>query len=273
MSVLVVAALEDNPLFNAGKGSVLTEAGTFELEAAVMDGATMRMGAVAGLTTVKNPIKLARLVLEQSPWSFLGFEGAEAFADQHPALIERVDGPSYFYDEVRFVQWRTGSAKAAEYVPPPPPPTLPASEGLPLGTVGCVALDRNGDLACSTSTGGRQHKSVGRIGDTPLIGAGSYSSHDVAVSCTGDGEEFIRRCAAHGVHLRMQLVPSMGLQQAVSDTLSEVGADRGGIIAVDRRGHVVGLFTTTGMYRGLATSAGGGKGSVGIWDELLDVDL
>jgi beta-aspartyl-peptidase (threonine type) len=243
-----VRVLEDDPHFNAGRGSVFTSAGTNEMDASIMDGKTLRAGAVGSVKHIKNPIGLARLVMEKSPHVMLDCAGAEEFAKANG--IELVD-QKYFFTQERWEALQ--KMKAAEKNR-----TSAAGQGLVItdqdrhGTVGAVALDQNGNLAAATSTGGTTNKLPGRIGDTPVIGAGTYANnHTCAVSCTGDGEYFIRAAAAHEVSALM-LHRGMKLQEAAQtalDAVKELGGT-GGLIAIDRAGEVAMPFNTNGMYRG-----------------------
>lgn len=236
----VIMHLEDHPAFNAGKGAVLNEAGGFELDASIMDGQTKSCGAVGGVATVKNPIVLARKVMEQTPHVLLCTEGAERFADR--AGVERVPR-EYFRTEKRIRQWREKmeeSKQEAEH-----------------GTVGVVALDRSGNLAAGTSTGGLTGKMFGRIGDTPIVGAGTYADNGTcAVSCTGKGEEFIRNAVAYSVSAMMEhggLDLQAAAEAAIHGRLEE---KTGGLIAVDGNGKVAMVFNSEGMLRGAADSSG-----------------
>lgn len=255
--VAAITLLEDSPLFNAGKGAVFTNAGTNELDSSIMDGLTLKAGAVAGLKRVKNPILLARLVMEQSPHVMMTGEGAELFATQKG--VELVD-PKYFYTEERWQQLQ--KAKDAEKNPPPKRSKL-EREAIPLkdasafdehkfGTVGAVCLDRAGNLGAGTSTGGTTNKRFGRVGDSPIIGAGTYANNETcAVSCTGDGEYFIRSVVAHDVSAQMQYAGKT-VAQAAESTLEKVAkiGGTGGLIAIDRHGNFALPFNTSGMYRG-----------------------
>jgi beta-aspartyl-peptidase (threonine type) len=255
--VAAITLLEDSPLFNAGKGAVFTNAGTNELDSSIMEGRTLKAGAVAGLKRVKNPILLARLVMEQSPHVMMTGEGAEVFATQKG--VELVD-PKYFYTEERWQQLQ--KAKDAEKSPPPKRSKL-EREATPLkeasafdehkfGTVGAVCLDRAGNLGAGTSTGGMTNKRFGRVGDSPIIGAGTYANNETcAVSCTGDGEYFIRSVVAHDVSAQMQYA-GKAVAQAVESTLEKVAkiGGTGGLIAIDRQGNFAMPFNTSGMYRG-----------------------
>ena len=237
-----IVVLEDEPLYNAGKGAVYTSTQTHELDASIMDGRNLSAGAVAGVKRVKNPIKLARVVMEKSPHVMLIGEGAEFYAVKNG--LELVPN-EYFstpekLEELRRVQ--EAEKKAAE---------APASDKQ--GTVGAVALDRHGNLAAGTSTGGITNKRFGRIGDSPVIGAGTYANNATcAVSCTGHGEFFIRRCAAYDVSALMEY-KGLGLQEAcdavVKAKLLPMGG-RGALIAVDREGNVAASWNTAGVFRG-----------------------
>lgn len=226
----VIRVLEDRPEFNAGKGAVFNAEGKHELDASLMDGRSRACGAVAGVRTVKNPISLARQVMTQTRHVFLAGDGAEQFATEQKA--ERVDN-SYFSTAERRQDWDHSK-----------------------GTVGCVALDGQGNLAAGTSTGGLTNKKWGRIGDSPVIGAGTYADNRTcAVSCTGTGEEYIRRAIAHDVSARM-LYGNRSLQQAGLEALESLPDDTGGIIAVGADGSYFMLFNTAGMARGAANSKG-----------------
>ncbi|HEY3601893.1 MAG TPA: isoaspartyl peptidase/L-asparaginase [Chthoniobacterales bacterium] len=233
-----VRVLEDNPLFNAGKGAVFTHQGTNELDASIMDGKTLNAGAVAAVQHIRNPISLARLVMEKSPHVMLVGEGAEAFGKQMG--VPFVD-QKYFYTEERWQALQ--KAKAS--------PT-PVSDKDRHGTVGAVALDKAGNLAAATSTGGITNKQFGRVGDSPIIGAGTYANNETcAVSCTGDGEYFIRIDVAHDVSAMMQY-RKMPVKEAAQAAIAKVGklGGGGGLIAIDRNGHFAMPFNTSGMYRG-----------------------
>lgn len=253
-----INVLEDSPLFNAGKGAVFTNAGTNEHDTSIMDGKTLNAGASAGTTTVKNPINLARAVMENSPHVMLSGKGAETFAEEQGLQI--VD-PSYFYTESRFnalqrIKEKESAkqnldAKAAFY-----DPDIKDSK---FGTVGCVALDKNGNLAAGTSTGGMTNKRWGRIGDSPIIGAGTYANNATcAVSSTGWGEYFIRAMVAHDISALMDykgLTLKEAAQEVIQKKLPELGGD-GGIIAVDKNGTMVAEFNTAGMYRATMNDKG-----------------
>ena len=237
--VAAVRVLEDDPLFNAGRGAVFTSAGTHEMDAAVMDGGTLKAGAVGGTRSVKNPILLARAIMETSPHVMLAGQGAEDFARK---LGLEVVEQKYFYTEQRWHAWERVRKRRTE----------PLSEADRHGTVGAVALDQSGDLAAATSTGGNTNKWPGRIGDTPVIGAGTYANNKTcAVSATGDGEFFIRAVAGHDLSALMEY-SGMKLADAAQSVIDKIGAlgGTGGLIAVDREGNIALPFNTTGMYRG-----------------------
>lgn len=248
---LAVDLLEDNPLFNAGHGAVFTSAETHELDAAVMEGATLRAGAVACVSRIKRPLRAARAVMEASEHVLLAGAGAEAFAAARG--LELVD-PGYFSTEFRLAQLRRAQAAAVTVLDHDGGnDERPLDEGRKFGTVGAVALDAHGNLAAATSTGGMTNKRPGRVGDSPLIGAGTYADNrTAAVSCTGSGEMFIRASAAFDVCARMAY-GGLSLQDAaeavVMQALPAIDG-RGGLIAVDAAGNVSLPFNTEGMYRG-----------------------
>ena len=239
-----IRVLEDNPLFNAGKGAVFDHDGVNELDASIMDGKTLRAGAVAALQHIRNPISLARLVMEKSPHVMLEDAGAEAFAKK--AGIPMVD-QKYFYTDER---WQALQKVKASSTPP--------ADKDRHGTVGAVALDQAGNLAAGTSTGGTTNKQFGRIGDSPIIGAGTYANNRTcAVSCTGDGEYFIRAVVAHDVSAMMEY-KGMSVQEAAQAALAKVGklGGTGGLIALDKDGNFAMPFNTSGMYRGRVDAEG-----------------
>jgi len=243
-----VRVLEDDPHFNAGRGSVFTSAGTNEMDAAIMDGKTLAAGAVAALKHVKNPISLARLVMEKSGHVMMDGEGAEGFARENG--IKLVD-QKYFFTQERWEALqkikaaekdRTGGAGKAVFI----------TDQDRHGTVGAVALDKNGNLAAATSTGGTTNKRPGRVGDTPVIGAGTYANNATcAVSATGDGEYFIRASVGHDISALMEY-RGMSLKDAAQVALDNVAklGGTGGLIAIDREGNMALPFNTSGMYRG-----------------------
>ncbi len=252
---LAVDLLEDNPLFNAGHGAVFTSAATHELDAAVMDGASLRAGAVACVSRVKRPLRAARAVMEASEHVLLAGAGAEDFAAAQG--LELVD-PSYFSTEFRRAQLRHAQAAAVTVLDHdggnnPDNNGRPLDETRKFGTVGAVALDAHGNLAAATSTGGMTNKRPGRVGDSPLIGAGTYADNrTAAVSCTGSGEMFIRANAAFDVCARMAYGGQSLAQASEAVVMQALPAidGRGGLIAVDAQGKVCLPFNTEGMYRG-----------------------
>lgn len=267
----VIRDLEDDPLFNAGRGAVFTAEGRNELDASIMDGATLRAGAVAGVTRTRHPISLARAVMERSRHVMLIGAGADAFAAEQG--LEQVD-PSFFFTERR---WQGLEAELrAQGLPVPPRPAgapAPVSVGdAPddhrFGTVGVVALDQAGHVAAGTSTGGMTAKRWGRVGDSPIIGAGTYASdQSCAVSGTGTGEYFIRLTVAREICALVQY-RGMTLQQAADDViknrLTALGGD-GGVVALTPDGQIAWSFNTTGMYR--ARAAEGQPTVVSIFED------
>jgi len=248
-----VRVFEDDPLFNAGKGSVFSAAGTIEMDAAIMDGRTLRAGAVAVVQHVKNPISLARLVMEKSPHVLMSGAGAEDFAKQHG--VELVD-PKYFFTQERWDALQ--KTKAAETAGANGDKKFIITDQDLHGTVGAVALDRNGNLAAATSTGGKTNKLSGRIGDTPVIGGGTYANNATcAVSGTGDGEFFIMATAAHDVSALMEYRRKTVEEASVAviDKIGKLGGS-GGMIAIDRNGKIALPFNTSGMYRGYVDANG-----------------
>lgn len=246
-----VRVLEDDPRFNAGRGSVFTWDGCIECDAAIMDGRTRDAGAVAGVTTTRHPISLARAVMAQSPHVLLAGAGADAFSAAHG--LEQA-GADWFATPERRRQLDEIKAR----------PELPFDSGIKYGTVGAVACDAHGHVAAATSTGGLTAKRWGRVGDSPLIGAGTYADDRAcAVSCTGSGEHFIRLGVAHELAARLRLTDA-GLDAAADAVLAELGAlgGKGGFIAVTPRGAARWAFNTPGMYRGVARA--GGAVEVGV---------
>src|SRR5947207_2542149 len=236
--VAAVRVLEDDPLFNAGRGAVYTSAGTHEMDAAIMDGRTLTAGTVGGVHGIRNPIVLARAIMEESPHVMLAGKGAEAFAREQG--LEIVD-EEYFYTERRWQALERVRAAQSRVL----------SDADRHGTVGAVALDQAGNLAAATSTGGNTNKLPGRIGDTPIIGAGTYANNATcAVSATGDGEFFIRVVAAHDLAALLEY-RGITLAEAGQTVIEKIGrlGGTGGLIAVDRAGNIALPFNTTGMYR------------------------
>jgi beta-aspartyl-peptidase (threonine type) len=246
-----IRIMEDSPLFNAGKGAVFTNAGTNELDASIMDGKTLKAGAVASLKHIKNPISLARLVMEKSKHVMMVGDGAELFAkEQGVELVPQ----SYFYTEDRWKALQREKA-AEEEKNKTPKKQEKAHASLPTheyGTVGAVALDQGGNLAAGTSTGGISNKKWGRVGDSPIIGAGTYANNRTCgVSATGDGEYFIRSVVAHDLSALMEY-KGLSLQEAADAVIEKVDklGGKGGLITIDKDGHIAMSFSTAGMYRG-----------------------
>jgi len=240
-----VRALEDSPRFNAGHGAVYDAEGRHELDASVMEGHTRRAGAVAGVTTIRNPVSLARAVMEHSPHVMLVGKGAEAFADTRDG-IERV--PNTYYDTAHRLR-ELEQAQARERAEAGDADNL---KGKYFGTVGAVALDAHGHIAAATSTGGMTNKRWGRVGDTPLIGAGTWADERCGVSGTGWGEFFIRCAVAHDIAARMAYrgdTLEAAADAVIQQSVSQLGGD-GGAIALDRDGNIAMPFNTSGMYRG-----------------------
>jgi beta-aspartyl-peptidase (threonine type) len=246
--VATIAILEDSPLFNAGKGAVFTHDGRNELDASIMQGKDMKAGAVAGIKTVKNPIKAARKVMEASEHVLLSGEGADRFAASQG--LEIVD-PSYFYTQPRY--------DALERALKAEKDTMTSEEESKRGTVGCVALDIHGNLCAGTSTGGMTNKRYGRIGDAPIIGAGTYALNETCgVSATGHGEYFIRYAVAHEISSLMRykkLKVAEAAQQVIQGVLKPAGGE-GGVICLDTEGNVAMEFNTTAMFRAYANHKG-----------------
>jgi len=245
-----VRALEDSPLFNAGRGSVFTANGTHEMDASIMDGKSLKAGAVSLITGIKNPISLARDVMEKSEHVFMAGEGAMEFAKTHQHELADAD---YFYDEFRHQQWleiRDTESFQLDHA---------KKKDGKFGTVGAVACDELGNIAAATSTGGMTNKKFGRVGDSPMIGAGIYANNETcAISCTGSGEYFIRGVVAYDV---ASIIEHTGrtLADAASDVImnrvAKLGGD-GGLIAINTKGEISMPFNTEGMYRAFRKSSG-----------------
>jgi len=249
-----VVSLEDDVLFNAGRGAVFTHTGSQEMDAAIMDGRDLSAGAVAGVHGVRNPILLANEVMRNSDHVLLSGEGAREFAVKQGL---RLEPDEYFFSQFRYDQWRAicgsdqyaldHSAKAGDNL----------KRNGKMGTVGAVACDSNGNIAAATSTGGMTNKQYGRIGDTPLIGSGTYANNDTcAISCTGHGEPFIRSVVAYDVSCLIEY-KGLNLQQAMDLVVHDKLVQRqgeGGMIGVDARGNHAMVFNTPGMYRGMHNS-------------------
>ena len=259
----VVMNLENNPLFNAGKGAVFTSEGINELDAAIMDGSTMEAGAITGVTTIKNPISLARIVMEESRHIFFSGQGAEQYADQTD--VERVEN-DYFFTQNRYEAWQRAQGQSMNIVPEESPLNREWWIDEKFGTVGAVALDMDGNLAAATSTGGMTNKQFGRVGDVPIIGSGTFANHVAAVSATGWGEKIMQQVSANTI---ANLVEFGGydLEGAVEFVLEErLQPNEAGFIAVDSDGNIVMKMNTPGMFRGSINS--NGEQNVMIWEDM-----
>lgn len=247
---LAVKTLEDSPLFNAGKGSVFTHEGKHEMDASIMEGEKLLAGAVAGIEGIKNPIQLARTVMEASDHVFLAGIGALEFAKEQGFSTEPDE---YFYDELRYQQWQEALKNNVVQLDHSP---LKEEK---FGTVGAVAFDKFGNVAAATSTGGMTNKQFGRVGDSPMIGAGNYANNNTcAVSCTGSGEFFIRGVVAYDVSCLIEYKGfslADACKEVIQNRLLKIGGD-GGLIAVDKTGDLCLEFNTDGMYRGLKKNSG-----------------
>ena len=249
-----VASLEDFPLFNAGKGAVFNHIGIHEMDAAIMNGKTLEAGAVCGISHVKNPVLVAQEVMLHSGHVMLGGKGAEEFARARNMAIE---DDAYFYTQQRYDQWQEALKEDKVQLD---------HTDKKFGTVGCVALDKEGNLAAATSTGGLTNKKFGRIGDSPVIGAGTYANNNTcAISCTGVGELFIRSVVAYDISCLMEY-KGLSLKEAcdivVMDKLVKIGGE-GGLIAIDKNGNIEMPFNSEGMYR--ACKDGDGRNEVLIY--------
>jgi beta-aspartyl-peptidase (threonine type) len=264
-----IRLMEDDPLFNAGRGAVFTAIGRNELDASIMDGATLNAGAVAGVTRARHPITVARAVMQSSPHVMLAGEGADAFAREQN--LELVD-PSFFFTERRWLELERTLKQRGDPIPErpvgAPKPQADADieiESHELGTVGVVALDGRGNLAAGTSTGGTTGKRWGRVGDSPLIGAGTYASNDsCAVSGTGAGEFFIRLTVAREICALVQY-KQYSIQQAADEIIQTrltALKGTGGVIVASPRGDLAWSFNTSGMYRAQISSNGARKISI-----------
>jgi beta-aspartyl-peptidase (threonine type) len=251
---LAVRALEDNPLFNAGKGAVFTNEGKNEMDASIMDGRNLMAGAVSGIQNIKNPISLSRAVMEKSEHVYLSGLGAKQFADK---MKFEYTPDEYFYVQQRFDQLQ--SAKESDtMVLDHTGDSLEHGEKK-FGTVGAVALDVHGNIAAATSTGGMTNKKFGRVGDSPIIGAGTYANNNTcAISCTGHGEFFIRAVVAYDISCLMEY-KGLSLKAAcdivVNQKLVTFGGE-GGLVAIDAKGNIELPFNSEGMYRGMKKSDG-----------------
>lgn len=258
--VATIKVMEDSPLFNAGKGAVFTSAGTNEMDASIMDGSNLQAGAVAGVTNIKNPITAALAVMENSPHVMMSGPGAEQFAVEQG--LEVVD-PSYFHTPKRYGQWQKIKATEKQQLDHSDDKSfIFEMKDHKFGTVGALALDQQGNLAAATSTGGMTNKRYGRIGDAPVIGAGTYADNQTcAVSSTGHGEYFIRSVVAYDIAALMKyknISLDEAADQVVNEKLKTMGGS-GGVVALDAQGNVSMPFNTKGMYRGYMKEKGGAK--------------
>jgi len=268
---MAIRTMEDSPLFNAGKGSVFTNEGKNEMDAAIMNGKTLSAGAVAGVTTIKNPVSAARAVMEKSAHVMMVSKGAEQFAKSEG--LEIVD-PSYFYTErawkglMKAKEEDSIKALKGERKKAPGALKQPLNSDDKYGTVGAVALDRYGNLAAATSTGGMTNKKFGRVGDSPVIGAGTYANNATcAISCTGWGEYFIRLVMAKTISDMMEFKNyslTKAADEMIMKKLPALGGD-GGLIGVDKNGNITISFNTAGMYRGYIKNDG--KASINIYKD------
>lgn len=252
--IAAIKIMEDSPLFNAGKGSVFAHNGKNEMDASIMDGSNLMAGAVAGVTTIRNPITAAHAVMTKSKHVMMAGSGAETFAAEQGLII--VD-PSYFFDSARYKQLHKALSEQ------PTASVLSESDhDKKFGTVGAVALDQSGNIAAGTSTGGMTNKKYGRIGDSPIIGAGTYANNKTCgISATGHGEFFIRSVVAYDISALMEY-GGLSLQQAadsvVMKKLVSLGGE-GGVVGLDRQGNITMSFNSKGMYRGYINKKGEGK--------------
>lgn len=260
---IAIQSLENNPLFNAGKGAVFSHSGKNEMDASIMNGADLMAGAVAGISNVKNPISLAKNIMQKSEHVFLAGQGAFEFAK---SIHTEFEEDSYFFEQMRYDQLK--QAKESDCVFLDHTEDKFENGEKKFGTVGAVALDIHGNIAAGTSTGGMTNKKFGRIGDSPIIGAGTYANNATcAISCTGHGEFFIRSVVAYDISCLMEY-KGLSLKEAcdfvVMDKLVKIGGE-GGLIALDKNGNIELPFNSEGMYRAKKTSDG--KLFIGIFGE------
>jgi len=260
-----IVVLEDNVLFNAGRGSVFTKKGVQEMDAAIMDGTTLEAGSVAGVRNVRNPIELAAEVMQKSNHVFLSGKGANDFAIRQGIKLEPDE---YFFSQFRYNQWKEMRDSDNYSLDHTNQSIDELMKDKKFGTVGAVACDAQGNIAAATSTGGMTNKKYGRIGDSPLIGAGTYANNKTcAISCTGHGEPFIRAVAAYDVSALMEY-KGMNLQEAINEVVHEKLKNmegEGGMIGVDANGETAMIFNSAGMYRGMKNSKG--ETFIGIYNE------
>ena len=249
-----INVMEDSPLFNSGKGAVFNSAGKNELDASIMDGNTLNSGAVAGVSHIRNPINAARIVMDSTRHVMLSGKGAEDFAKQYGLIF--VDD-SYFHTEKRYNQLLKAQERDKVQLDHSVS-SIELIDDHKYGTVGAVALDKNGNIAAATSTGGMTNKKYGRIGDSPIIGAGTYANNKTCgVSCTGTGEYFIRTLAAHETSSLMQY-KNLSLQESLENVIKQIGdlGGDGGMVGLDKDANIAWYFNTEGMYRGYKKSNG-----------------
>jgi beta-aspartyl-peptidase (threonine type) len=251
-----IISLEDCPLFNAGKGAVFNNEGRHEMDASIMSGIDLSAGAVTGVKNIKNPIQLSRAVMEKSQHVFLAGSGAEVFAKEQGITFE---DDAYFFDQFRYDQWQQAQKEEGVFLDHN---VAIAKDEKKFGTVGAVAIDKDGHLAAGTSTGGMTNKKFGRVGDSPMIGAGTYANDKTcAISCTGHGELFIRSVVAYDISCLMEY-KGLSLREACDEVvmhkLVKIGGE-GGLIAVDHTGNIELPFNSEGMYRAYKKSDGRGE--------------
>ena len=260
-----IVVLEDNMLFNAGRGSVFTKKGVQEMDAAIMDGATLGAGSVAGVRNVRNPIELAYEVMTKSNHVFLSGKGANDFAIKQGVKLEPDE---FFFSQFRYDQWKEIRDSDNYSLDHTHQDLAELMKDKKFGTVGAVACDADGNIAAATSTGGMTNKKYGRIGDSPIIGAGTYANNKTcAISCTGHGEPFIRAVAAHDVNALMEY-KGLSLTEAMNEVVHQkliAIKGEGGMIGVDAQGNTAMVFNSAGMYRAMRNSKG--ESSVGIYGE------
>ncbi len=262
-----IVVLEDNMLFNAGRGSVFTKKGVQEMDAAIMDGATLGAGSVAGIRNVRNPIELAYEVMTKSNHVFLSGKGANDFAIKQGVKLEPDE---FFFSQFRYDQWKEIRDSDNYSLDHTHQDLAELMKDKKFGTVGAVACDSLGNIAAATSTGGMTNKKYGRIGDSPIIGAGTYANNKTcAISCTGHGEPFIRAVAAYDVSALMEY-KGLTLQEAMNEVvhhkLIEINGE-GGMIGADAHGNTAMVFNSAGMYRAMKNSKG--ESAVGIYKQVL----
>jgi beta-aspartyl-peptidase (threonine type) len=262
---VAVVLLEDNILFNAGRGSVFTKKGLHEMDAAIMEGTYLDAGAVAGVRNIRNPITLATAVMRNSDHVFLSGEGANDFATQQGIKLEPDE---YFFSPFRYDQWKAIRDSDSYALDHSTEITEPLIKDKKFGTVGAVACDMQGNVAAATSTGGMTNKKYGRIGDTPVIGSGTYANNNTcAISCTGHGELFLRAVAAYDVSCLMEykgLTLYDAMHMVVLDKLVKINGE-GGMIGVDAKGSIAMLFNSAGMYR--AAKSNDGFEAIAIYED------